>query len=665
MNFAAPGRRRDPLLVIYRGAATQGVRSTAAQPVIGASVIRERAERGQVLVIGLFVCVGLMLLAVTVANIGMMVAEKIKLQDTVDAAAYSSAVAEARYMNLSAYINRAMIANYNNMAFNTALWALTDSYDHGMAVIVALLYQIDAILIAFPITTALGIDLDTFIDLMRDFVHHPLHTLNHFVDDLFAQDDDAQDLNQYLELFNIDLWTVYHGLLYAAVQSTRYEIQQKVAAKMDPEVLTTTVLGLGAETLNYDELAKAADYVIRDPNARGGLFGSFNDAFDKMHGEAENTDDHPLLLAATTEASLDKFAAGRTRDGDPDLLRQFNLGNIIPGVDAIETVVDVACEIATLGFGDCDSDITLTIGAAMRDGKENMASETHVPFIARQRMREVNFFGLDFNISGFPGAGFLDSLLGSKGHTSGEKNNDIGNVANTTFGLDNTDIDLERAVQTVIDQGFCSIGSPIPTCGLNSMNIIEASLMIAPPLLPPLVVDDHWDGSFRDIEPVYSYELVPPGPGIAEVVEYVAEVASEGTEDGVPKYDWQVDIDNVGFPLYTYPDVGERRPDGSSGGGGDLNKFSGPSVAVIGVKKATDVNGLRGLNMGNTYNLSAMARAQVYYLRNPKRPEERPSMFNPHWVARLAPIDSEDTPEFLSEGLPFLSSFGLGVKPTH
>ena len=83
------------------------------------------------------------------------------------------------------------------------------------------------------------------------------------------------------------------------------------------------------------------------------------------------------------------------------------------------------------------------------------------------------------------------------------------------------------------------------------------------------------------------------------------------------------------------------------------------------MKKSSDVNGLRGLGMGNEYNLSAIARAQVYYLRNPKRPNERPSLFNPHWVARLAPLTGEGTPDLLSKGLPYVSSVGIGVKPTH
>ena len=75
----------------------------------------------------------------------MMVSEKIHLQDTVDASAYSAAVVEARFMNLTAYINRAMVANYNSMAFNTALWATVASHDHGSALMTSIVYQIAAV----------------------------------------------------------------------------------------------------------------------------------------------------------------------------------------------------------------------------------------------------------------------------------------------------------------------------------------------------------------------------------------------------------------------------------------------------------------------------------------------------------------------------------------
>ncbi len=625
-----------------------------------------QAESGQVLVLGLCVCIGLFLIAMTVANVGMMVAEKIRLQDTVDAAAYSAATVEARYMNLSAYINRAMVANYNNMAFDTALWATADATDHGTAVLVAILYQVDFILTVFPPTSALGVDLDSIIDAFRDYLHHPLHTMNHYLNTIFAQDEG--DWNQYIEHFNIDMLSMYQGLLYAAMQSTRYEIQQEVATKMDGSIVTTSVLGLGAEAVSYDELAKAVDYVVKDPTARGFPFSSLNASFNKMTGNPESEEESPFLLPAVTEASLDRFAVGRDRDNKDDKLRNFaNVANLFPAAETIEDVLETVCEIATLSLGDCNTEINLTVGGHFRDGYENKGGdeEKHVPYITRQRMREVNFFGIDFHIEGVPGDSALNKLLGNKGHTSGDRFNDVGNVANSTVSLVDG-IDFERAAETIKNQGYCAVGLPIPLCGLNALNVIEASLMIAPPIFPPIEVDDHWDGSFKDVEPVDSWQLTPPIVASKTVIQYLENVIEDGTEEGVPKYDWLVDLDNVGFPNYHYPTAGAAlRSNNSSGGGGDKNLLAGPSIAVVGVKPAEAIRSMRGLGIGNPYAMSAVARAQVYYVRNPNRPDETPSLFNPHWVPRLAPLESDDTPPLLRSGLPFVSSIGIPIAPTH
>lgn len=621
-------------------------------------LIRSRRgnERGQVLVIGLFVVVGLTMVALTVANVGMMVAEKIHLQDAVDAAAYSAAVVEARYMNLSAYVNRAMVANYNSMAFNTAVWAVLDADDHGLAVIAMILY------IASIVLTIIGMGqtVDNVADVIHT-VHKGFHTLNHYANEFFAQDED--DLNQYIEMYNVNILTMYQGLLYAAMQSSRFEVIDRVAKKMDEEIVTTTVLGLGAEAVSYDELAKAVDWVIEDPDALDSPFDIFQDRFNKMAGTDSDTDDHPLLLAAVTEASLDKFTAGRDRDGDFDQLRRLpNISNLFPASGTIETIIEVACEILTLGLGSCDADVNLSVGASMRDVQEDEAFQGHVPFIARRRYREVNLFGIDFqfNIAISDAIEFdlgdIGGFTGAQGHTSAEKKADVANRANLIDILD--DFDFNRAFQCILSG-----------CNLNEMNINAAELM---GIIPPIVVDDHWDGSFDDLYPDNFLEIYPPGEGQAAGIEYAVRVYTEGAEDGVPKYDWQVDLPNVGFPHYHYDtNVGQVRPDGISRATNN-NRLSGPSIAVIGVKNGGDVNSIRGLGtdrypagIGNDYSLTALARSQVYYLKNPKRPEEKPSLFNPHWVPRLAPLDEDDVPVLLRKGLPFVAGTGTVIAPTH
>ena len=603
---------------------------------------RVRSSGGQVLVIGLIVCVGLFMVAISVANIGIMVAEKIKLQDTVDASAYSAAVAEARYMNLSAYINRAIVSNYNAMAFDTALWASFDAYDHGLASIAATIYEIATVLTFIPIIDILAPEIDLIGDGVAA-VHSAMHPINDILDEMFAQDN--TDLNSFIEIYNTDILSTYQGLLYSAVQAARYQVAKEVAAKMDRNVLTTSVLGLGAEAATADDLREAVDWVIKEPDDRSAPFDSINNAFNRVMSKDSDDDDHPLYLAAVNETSLDKFAAGRWRDGKQNTLRNFNTSNVLGDIAApINTFFETACEIATFGLGSCNYNTDIFLGSQMRWGHEDKADQDRVPVMARKRMREVNFFGMNIDISWAPSI-----VTGMQGHTSGEKKADIANVANL---IELAGFDAGRAGQCLLTG-----------CQLNDLNVQLAATWFFE--IPPFVVDDHWDGTY-DVQPVDAPSIYLPGPGQAKIPVYIASVASEGTEDGTPKYDWKVDLDNVGFPLWHYPNDGAlQRPNGSSGGGDSKNLLVGPSIGVVGVKKSEKLRGLHGLGIGNEYDIVAMSRAQVYYLRNPNRSDELPSTFNPHWVARLAPIESEDTPGLIREALPLLASTGVPIVPTH
>jgi hypothetical protein len=69
------------------------------------------AQRGQALVFVTIVMLVVLLALVTMYSMGQLTTEKMRLQNTADAAAYSSALAQARDYNFSAYTNRAMVAN--------------------------------------------------------------------------------------------------------------------------------------------------------------------------------------------------------------------------------------------------------------------------------------------------------------------------------------------------------------------------------------------------------------------------------------------------------------------------------------------------------------------------------------------------------------------------
>ena len=68
-------------------------------------------QRGQALLFVTVAALVMLLAMLTMFSMGQLTTEKMKLQNTADAAAYSAAVAQARDYNFTAYLNRGMIAN--------------------------------------------------------------------------------------------------------------------------------------------------------------------------------------------------------------------------------------------------------------------------------------------------------------------------------------------------------------------------------------------------------------------------------------------------------------------------------------------------------------------------------------------------------------------------
>lgn len=69
-------------------------------------------QKGQALVLGIFLVLATVMTAVLMYNNGQTTSEKTRLVNAADAAAYSGAVFVARNLNFLAYTNRAMIANH-------------------------------------------------------------------------------------------------------------------------------------------------------------------------------------------------------------------------------------------------------------------------------------------------------------------------------------------------------------------------------------------------------------------------------------------------------------------------------------------------------------------------------------------------------------------------
>ena len=83
----------------------------STRAIVRRSQVGRARQRGQALVfIGVTAVVVILALLATF-NVGQMTFHRMKLQNTADAAVYSAAVAQARELNFSAYMNRAVIAN--------------------------------------------------------------------------------------------------------------------------------------------------------------------------------------------------------------------------------------------------------------------------------------------------------------------------------------------------------------------------------------------------------------------------------------------------------------------------------------------------------------------------------------------------------------------------
>ena len=87
------------------------------------------SQRGQALVFTTVTALIMMLAMLSMYSIGQLTNEKIRLQNTADAAAYSAAIAQARDYNFSAYTNRAMIANDVAVAQLVALRSWSENYN--------------------------------------------------------------------------------------------------------------------------------------------------------------------------------------------------------------------------------------------------------------------------------------------------------------------------------------------------------------------------------------------------------------------------------------------------------------------------------------------------------------------------------------------------------
>lgn len=97
-------------------------------------------EDGAVMVLTVILMLLMVKVAMSTYNVGVLAAERIRLQMVADTAAYSSALWQARFLNYCAYTRRAVIANYANVALITAADGhsrmLKDYYDEEFSPVI-------------------------------------------------------------------------------------------------------------------------------------------------------------------------------------------------------------------------------------------------------------------------------------------------------------------------------------------------------------------------------------------------------------------------------------------------------------------------------------------------------------------------------------------------
>lgn len=213
-------------------------------------------------------------LVLSVFNVGIVVSEKMKLQNAADAAAYSAGVWEARYANLAAYANRAMVANYDTIATEVALWSMADARDGFTAAARSRLRLTDA-----------GKDLDA------------LHGFFHRWNQAFAtrsvgrSGSDAQGATDLGGAGRLESYTTVlsyaQAALYLATQIGREFVVRDIARAADPQI-DASIWSEGENALSLhsrvswrgtDEKSGIRQVIERSLNdlARG---GSFRDTLD-------------------------------------------------------------------------------------------------------------------------------------------------------------------------------------------------------------------------------------------------------------------------------------------------------------------------------------------------------------------------------------------------
>jgi hypothetical protein len=604
-----------------------------------------RGMGGQIIVFYLVFVIPMSMLMFSIYNVGQLASEKMKLQNAADNAAYSAAVWEARYMNLDAYIARAMVANYDTMAMLLSIWSVADSWD-GFVGILKFVLQF----IPFGIGAALK--------QVFGAIHSVIHPANKGLAKALGGGKEGKALLYVMEMYT-KILGYSQEVLYFLNQGARTSVIQSIAWGVDPKI---RYVGL-AEVLNAISL-----------NSRI--------KFDKLNSSNNFTEEKALRQTITR--SLNEISRG-------DNFRDLGSDALGP-VNAVFSIFDALCSLITLGSGS----FGLSIGPEGFDVKDfdEVTGQIGGPgecrsgcdedqVVQNDKLYEHDFAGITlelcvvdvrvghhsddaWNLGGskaisMSGVSVAPPHLVDDVETTGEDHGAWQDVKNfTDNGIDCSSIgaDLGNAVSGGSIADNCRDSSN-ETCGFTN------------PLTGPLLTSHVEDGSVSPAEYRQACQdslcsNVPEGQTCTDVVPDLADrldaadrcgsllapggstgmgstdfsgmSAGSGSGPCQTVYIFDTPLNEVQMTWFVRDTDIDEALDG--------RRVQGPTVFVYFEKPAQNLPLFRGLHYPEPLTLGAYSFAKVYYTRKVgdtaaspgsgnRRIEGKETLFNPFWAARL------------------------------
>jgi hypothetical protein len=549
-----------------------------------------RGESGQIILMYLFFLLPMTMIVLSVFNVGQIVSEKMLVQNAADNAAYSAAVWEARYMNLTAYTSRAMVANYDTMATIDALWSMMDSLDGFMFLLLKVL----------DIFFGLGEDLQ--------FLHQAAAQGNNAMASLVGgngQDGASTGILRPIELYN-DFLSMTQVIVYVATQFGRMNVIKSIAWSTDKKI-------------QYNSIAEILNALSLDNRVKW-------DKTDKEDG-----------LRLTTERSLNDFSNGESMRDFLENALPSPFRQILAATHLDLLICDVGIEVGPKGFN--GPFFNHKTGSTSGD----YSQDDDTVIIQPDKLYQHDFFGISVE--------FCFSI--DLGHHSDDAFNSGLSLPHIVDSIDHdTDLHSDNFEDNGIDCSTLGgavageifgpsgpmgmLGSALQVCDANTAQCQEDVASGNSPSVPCQVTPFGVTG-MANVEGEGMQTCDQIKDSIEDVIDDIKDQAQGALGNPCATiYEWADKPEDVKVTVYRGDDSVK-----------DGRRVEGPTVFVYFRKPRTALPLFAGLGLDNRNDLEAYSMAKVYYMqrvgdkdddpctKNNRAECNRESVFNPFWSARL------------------------------